>query len=104
MNDVTRMLLIRFIDLFTFSHGGNQNQGGHVTLMQLQPFQVAWQCLDVAVWYFEEILLKLKNKTKQKKKKWKELIKHIDGNDVPVQCEQLAGVGVTLVGWVLYGQ
>ena len=34
MNDVIHMVLIRFIDLFTFSHGSNRNkQWGCVTLM-----------------------------------------------------------------------
>jgi len=36
MNDITHVLLIRVVDLFIFSHGGNQNkQGGCVTLMWL---------------------------------------------------------------------
>jgi len=31
---VTHILLIRVVDLFTYSHGDNWNkQGGHVTLM-----------------------------------------------------------------------
>jgi len=36
MNDITHILLIRVVDLFTFSHGCNGNkQREHVTLMWL---------------------------------------------------------------------
>ena len=43
------ILIIRIVDLFTFSHGSNRNkQGGCVTLMWLGPFQVSFQYFDVA--------------------------------------------------------
>jgi len=38
MNDNTHLLLIRVVDLFTFSHDSNRNkQGGCVTSMWLEP-------------------------------------------------------------------
>jgi len=43
---------------------------------------VAWQCFDVAVQHFEEILFDLK-----KKKNRKELIKPIEYSDVLVQYQ-----------------
>ena len=49
---------------------------------------MAWQCFDVATWYFEEILLDLKNKqAKNNDKKRNELIKSIECSDVPVEGE-----------------
>jgi len=57
---LTHVLLIRVVDI-TFSHAGNRNkQGGCVTLWGWQPFQVPFQCFDVAVQYLEELLLDLK--------------------------------------------
>jgi len=58
-DDVTHVLLIRVVDLFTFSHSSNRNkQGGHVTLMWLAT-QVSFQQFDVGKRYFKEILLDL---------------------------------------------
>ena len=51
---------------------------------------MAWQCFDVAVQYFEEILSNLK------KKKRKELIKPIECSDVLIQCQWLAAVSVNV--------
>ena len=48
------MLLIRFIDLFTLSHDGKQNQQVGGTFMWLVALQVLFQYFDVAMWYFEE--------------------------------------------------
>jgi len=43
------MLLIRFIDLFTFPMAATMISKGDLSLWcGLQPFQVAWWCLDVA--------------------------------------------------------
>ena len=47
---------------------------------------------DMAAWYFEEILLDLKEKEQ------KELIKRIECSDVLVQREQLATVNVNVCG------
>ena len=59
------MLLIRFIDLFTFSHCGNlETIRRHVTLIWPAAFQVA---LDVAAWYFEEIFQHFEEKRKRLK-------------------------------------
>ena len=35
--------------------------GVHVTFMWLAAFQVSFQCFDVTMWYFEEILLSIFN-------------------------------------------
>ena len=48
------MLLIRFIDLFTLSHDGKQNQQVGGMFMWLVALQVLFQYFDVAMWYFEE--------------------------------------------------
>ena len=57
------MALLKFIDLFTLSHGGNQNQQGGVSLWcGLRPFVVVWQHFHVAGQNFEEILQHLKKK------------------------------------------
>ena len=45
---------------------------------------------DMAAQYFEEILLKKRNR--------KELIKHIECSNVLVECELLAGVNVNVCG------
>ena len=50
-----------------------------------RPFQVLFQCFDVATRYLEEILLDL-IKTK-KNNKQKEFTKHIECSDVIVECE-----------------
>ena len=43
------MVLLNFIDLFTFSHGGNQNHKGGVSLQcGVQPFVVVWRHFHVA--------------------------------------------------------
>jgi len=63
MNNIIHILLIRVVDLFTFSHSDKWNKRGRcVTLMRLAALS-SW-CFDVAMWYFEEILLDLKNNIK----------------------------------------
>ena len=54
------------------------NKEGNFTLIWLVAFQGSFRCFDVAVQFFEEILLE---------KKWKELIKHIECSDVLVEWE-----------------
>ena len=73
IDDVTLILLIRSIDLCTiFPWWQPESIRGHVTLMwPVAPFKVAWWCLNVAMQYFEETLLHIKNK------KWKQLRKHL---------------------------
>ena len=55
------MALLRFIGLFGFFNGDNQNQQG------VQAFLVAWWYFHVAGWGFEEILQHVLH-PKQKKK------------------------------------
>ena len=62
------MVRLKFIGLFTLSHGGNQNQQGGVSLScGLQPFVVVWREFQVAGRNFKEILQHLKKKKKKKK-------------------------------------
>ena len=56
------MVQLKFIDLFTLSHGGNRNQGGMSLWCGLQPFVVIWRHFHVAGWNFEEIFQHLKKK------------------------------------------
>ena len=71
INEMTS-LAYSYLDLFTSSHGGNQNiQGGCVTLMWLAALSCVISVLWMAVQYFEEILLDLKYK--------KEMIKRCYG-------------------------
>ena len=66
------MFLIRFIDLLLFSMVATRiNTGACHFDVGLQPFQVPFWCFDVAMQYFEEILLDLKRKKKKKKEKKK---------------------------------
>ena len=51
------MAWLKFIGLFSLSHGGNRNQQGGMSLWcGLKPFVVARRHFHVAGWYFEEIL------------------------------------------------
>ena len=53
------MAQLKFIGLFTVSHGGNWNQqGGPVPLMWSAAHVVVWRHFHVTGWNFEEILLK----------------------------------------------
>jgi len=55
------LTLIRVVDLFTFYHGSKWNkQRGCVTCCGQWSFQVSFWCFNVAAWYFEEILLDLR--------------------------------------------
>ena len=55
------MARLKFIGLFTLSHGSNWNQQGeHVPLCGLWPFVVVWRHFHVAGWNFEQILQHLK--------------------------------------------
>ena len=60
-NWMTVMALLKFIGLFTFSHGGNQNQQGGVSLWcGMWHFVASWRHFHVVGWNFEEILQHLK--------------------------------------------
>ena len=55
------MARLKFISLFTPSHGGNRNQQGGVPLWcGLQSFVVVWQHFHAAGQNFEEIFQHLK--------------------------------------------
>ena len=58
------MARLKFIGLFTLSHGSNRNQqGGRVPLMWAAAlFVVVWRYFHMAGWNFEEILQHLKKK------------------------------------------
>ena len=47
---------LKFISLFTLSHGGNQKQQGGVPFMWPAAYVVVWQYFHVAGWNFEEIV------------------------------------------------
>ena len=69
INDqVTLMVHLKFISLFTLSHGSNRNQQGGVSLQYgLRPFVVAWWHFHVAGLNLEKILQHLTKKQKKKK-------------------------------------
>ena len=59
------MARLKFIDLFTLSHGGNRNQQGGVSLWcGLRPFVVVWRYFHVTGRNFEKILQHFKKKKK----------------------------------------
>ena len=68
MSRMTILAWLKFIDLFTLSHGGNRNQQGDMSLWcGLRPFVVVWRHFHVAARNFEEILQHLLKQKHTKK-------------------------------------